>query len=334
MKKALFSILILTVSIWPYSIHDGSFYSNYTNEAMEYRVIIPASYDSITTNGGKVPVVYMLHCLGGDLDYNINSHIDLLEMIDSYDFLIAMVYDGSGGKWWLDSPVRTYSQMSSVIGKEFPLLIDSVFVTLQSRDNRGLTGHSMGGYGSMHNLRNHPDVFSAAFSSKGMCDMMGSGAYYHLENLLGEYDTDSVEWHKRDLVTQADDFKDIDMSLKFYSGDLDIFGEENRDFSENLTAAGITHVHYDDNAEGHSPMGAHNVKIMLDFFDSTITKQPSVTRTGFRRLQPLHTTNTYAVALATFLPQTAQITFHLVNGRHVQYQGRAPISFTPVIYKH
>ena len=47
------------------------------------------------------------------------------------------------------------------------------FLTAEKVSWFGLAGHSMGGFGALYNLGQHPEIYKAAFSAKGLLDMVG-----------------------------------------------------------------------------------------------------------------------------------------------------------------
>src|SRR5688500_19302545 len=49
------------------------------------------------------------------------------------------------------------------------LYVDSHYRTLATRDSRGLTGHSMGGYGALRIGMKHPDVFGSVYVMSACC---------------------------------------------------------------------------------------------------------------------------------------------------------------------
>ena len=52
--------------------------------------------------------------------------------------------------------------------------VDSQYRTIAQAESRGISGHSMGGFGALNISMHHPDVFSAVYSfSPGLFDQDG-----------------------------------------------------------------------------------------------------------------------------------------------------------------
>lgn len=145
-----------------YSKHlENQFGENTTREVAIY---LPPGYES---SGLRYPVIYFLHGFTGDhsgltsmaelLDYAIETH-----RIRPFILVIPnekTTYEGS------------FYSNSGVFGnwEDFTVLdlvdyIDTHFRTLAKAESRGITGHSMGGYGALKLAMKHPDVYSCVYA--------------------------------------------------------------------------------------------------------------------------------------------------------------------------
>jgi pimeloyl-ACP methyl ester carboxylesterase len=105
--------------------------------------------------------------LPGDMDSLIESG-RINEMI----FVVSSGDSKPGGSFYVNSPVTGNWEdhiVNDVVG-----YVDSHFRTLPQAESRGITGHSMGGFGALNIAMRHPDVFSAVYSmSPGLFDESG-----------------------------------------------------------------------------------------------------------------------------------------------------------------
>ncbi len=177
MKKSyLFAIfMILTLTGYGQTVLEGkvvtdSLYSKHLenefgeNPTRSVSVYLPPGYDN---SDQKYPVIYFLHGFLTDdklmvqmkdlLDYAIKEHkIDpfIMVMPDQKTTYDGSFYSNSGvfGNWEDFTVFDLVSYM------------DYNYQTLTKKESRGITGHSMGGYGAMKLAMKHPDVFGAVYA--------------------------------------------------------------------------------------------------------------------------------------------------------------------------
>src|SRR5690606_17002741 len=73
-----------------------------------------------------------------------------------------------GGSFYSSSP--TIGDWESFIAKDLVAYIDSHYRTLPRRESRGLSGHSMGGYGTLRIGMAYPQVFGALYAMSSAVD--------------------------------------------------------------------------------------------------------------------------------------------------------------------
>lgn len=268
----LFSLLLGTPALpRADSIHDTLYYSRQLKREARYMIILPSGFQEKAKKGRRFPVLYLLHCAGCDHRSFVECyHIEGL--IDTFEMIGAIPYDGTGAGWWLDSPVNPLSQLSKWLTGEFKHRIDSLYPTLSDRGTTGVAGHSMGGFGALHNLAKHPEVFSAAFSAKGKIDLIGNAGGYFTDAVLGDFTVSLHNYRAVDILSNADTFVGINAAIKFYTGPNDRFQIENRTFSRRLTKLGVKHEYFE-NAEDHYCMSRESMRILLAFFDDHFTRK-------------------------------------------------------------
>jgi len=133
----------------------------------EVLVVTPPSYESAP--GRRYPVLYFLHDGYGDgrtLDRRGVAAEALARMRDGRlpEFLIVAP-DGPGS-WFSDSHdgVRRYEEY---LTGDLPRAIEAKYRVLPGRASRGITGISMGGYGSVKTALKHPDFYGSVSALSG-----------------------------------------------------------------------------------------------------------------------------------------------------------------------
>lgn len=139
-----------------------SFHSAQVNRDLNYAVYLPPSYETSTK---KYPVLYFLHGLnenemrwstrgGADMlldkmvaENKIGEFIVAIPAVDSTSFYTNA--RGGGAPW------------EDVVVKDFIPMVESTYRVNAARATRGISGISMGGYGSLKIAMKHPDMFSA-----------------------------------------------------------------------------------------------------------------------------------------------------------------------------
>ncbi len=108
------------------------------------------------------PVMYLLHGLSDD--YTVWSRRSNVERHVGNVPLIVVMPDGGRGFY---SDAVAGDQFLTAIAVELVDRIDRTFPTEANRENRCVTGLSMGGYGALKFALAHPDRFSSAVSMSG-----------------------------------------------------------------------------------------------------------------------------------------------------------------------
>ena len=140
----------------------------------EIRVYLPPSYGNPSK---RFPVVYYLPGYGDSniLGFNLPDSMDTLIQNGKVNEMIVVVANGvsqMGGSFYVNSPVT--GNWEDFIVRDVVDYVDSHYRTLARAESRGITGHSMGGFGALNIAMRHPDVFSAVYSmSPGLFDENG-----------------------------------------------------------------------------------------------------------------------------------------------------------------
>jgi len=150
--------------------------NNLVGEAAEraIQVYLPPSYG---IQGKRFPVVYYLPGYGdsGMIGFNLPDSMDRLIYDGKLNEMIVVVVNGMnklGGSFYVNSSVT--GNWEDFIAQDVVGYVDGNFRTLAQSESRGITGHSMGGFGALNIAMHRPDVFGAVYSmSPGLFDENG-----------------------------------------------------------------------------------------------------------------------------------------------------------------
>jgi len=134
---------------------------------VNYAIYLPPDY---AASGRRYPVVYLLHGYTDDE----SAWIQWGEVAATADQAIAdrqippmIIVMPDGGVTWYVNDVAGQAPYEDMFFREFIPFIDATYRTRPERENRGIAGLSMGGWGTLTYILRHPDVFEAgaAFSA-------------------------------------------------------------------------------------------------------------------------------------------------------------------------
>ncbi len=160
-------------------VHSTALEGNLSGDApdREVSVYLPPAYHVQPER--RFPVVYFLHGYTdsddrwfGLVDHWINLPITLDEAFASAalaEVIVVMPNAYTRFKGSMYSNSVTTGDWETFIAEELVAHIDSTYRTLAQPQSRGLTGHSMGGYGAMRIGMQHPDVFTAVYLMSPCC---------------------------------------------------------------------------------------------------------------------------------------------------------------------
>ncbi len=135
-------------------------------------VYLPPTYDASTK---RYPVVYFLPGFGDRSMDTSSKDINNLIQEGTIKEMIIVVVPGDnrlGGSFYVNSPVT--GDWEDFVVKEVVEYVDNHYRTIAQVESRGISGHSMGGFGSLNIAMLHPDLFSAVYSlSPGLFDENG-----------------------------------------------------------------------------------------------------------------------------------------------------------------
>lgn len=143
------------------------------NPEREVFVYLPPGYNKATDK--RYPVVYFLHGYGVGAHVYVNEFLHLPVSIDqaitagAREMIVVMpdAFTRYGGSMFSSSP--TTGDWETFIAHDLVSYIDAHYRTIPARASRGLSGHSMGGYGTLRIGMKHPEVFGALYAMSSCC---------------------------------------------------------------------------------------------------------------------------------------------------------------------
>ena len=165
--RSKYWIFVLLLALAPtYAVAQGridcsSLSSEVLHEPVRYCVMLPASYG--TERSKKYPILYFLHGLGENEQALIVSGgwgqiEDLRQQHKIGDFLMAAP---EGRASFFINSADGRERYSDFLLNEFIPFIETHFRIIRTRQARGVTGLSMGGYGALRLAFAHPEMFAS-----------------------------------------------------------------------------------------------------------------------------------------------------------------------------
>jgi S-formylglutathione hydrolase FrmB len=254
MIRALILLLFFAAELPAQQIEYKTFTSKVLGREWRYGVYLPPSYAGSPAK--KYPVLYFLHGLFEDeTRWSTRGQTDQImnRMIADGkigEFIVAIPYGGTsfytntrdGSEKWEDAIVN-----------EFLPMIESTYRVNATRNNRGISGTSMGGYGALKIAMKHPDLFgsASAHSAVLLSDLSAAKVsagrlqrFQALFNRIYGISEDLTYWEANNPMTLAKDTKKLSgLKLYFDCGTEDDYGFDlgARQLDEMLTKAGYAH---------------------------------------------------------------------------------------------
>jgi len=175
MKKYFLVVLLICIGVSLLAqgtkgtiINDSIYSSNLENDFGEVptralAVYLPPGYNETTK---RYPVIYFLHGFGGNhiipgmvdiLDYAIESR-----RIRPFILVIPDEQTTYGGSFYSNSGI--FGNWEDFTAFDLVTYMDQNYRTIAKKESRGITGHSMGGYGALKIAMHHPEVFSTVYA--------------------------------------------------------------------------------------------------------------------------------------------------------------------------
>ncbi len=257
-----------------------SYHSSVLGREASHVVFTPGDYAEASGQGERFPVLYLLHGAGhGASEWVSGEYCNCVSrIVDNMRIMVVAPDDGDGNTWWLDSPVRTDSDMSQFVAVELKQKIDGDYATYADRENTAIAGQSMGGFGALHNALRHPDVYALCLPIKPGVDLLNPSwpMDFGLTGVLGSKTADRGNWEDASIMPHAAEFLDIDIALRLYAGKNDVwFYQEDARLHAKWDSLGVKHDYLVLN-EQHGGVSESTISDILGYLDTAFAYgQPS-----------------------------------------------------------
>jgi S-formylglutathione hydrolase len=158
-------------------VHGPSLEGNLSGDSpdRDVSVYLPPGYAS---SRQRYPVVYMLHGFTDSDDkwfglikhfVNVPVNFEKAVAAGARDMILVMpnAFTAFQGSFYSSSV--TTGNWERFVARDLVAYVDSHYRTLATRDSRGLTGHSMGGYGALRIGMKYPGVFGSVYVMSACC---------------------------------------------------------------------------------------------------------------------------------------------------------------------
>ncbi|MDQ4121136.1 MAG: esterase family protein [Acidobacteriota bacterium] len=159
-------------------VHSRALENNLLGDTPDQQVAVylPPSYE--TSPAKRFPVIYFLHGYAPENQVmergkQFQSLMNKLIATGAVREMIVVVPNGRNaynGSFYANSSVG--GNWEDFISRDLVSYVDSNYRTIPRAESRGITGHSMGGYGSIVLGMKHPEVFGAVYSLSACCTAM------------------------------------------------------------------------------------------------------------------------------------------------------------------
>jgi len=229
-------------------IHKNVF-SQKMNKDVETVVITPN-----LRRGETYKSVYILHGFSGNPTRTYKKDIPNLSQLAEKYQTIYIIPDGNFSSWYIDSPIDKNSQYETFLSKELIQFIDANYPTKKDREQRGILGWSMGGYGALTVGISNQDIYSLVGSVSGAIDFNRFGEsyqQYRVDKVLGELKNLPKRYVVYDKIDEIIPTK----QMYFISCGTEDKGviEMNRDLHLKLTEKKVEHLYTES-------LGVHNAE--------------------------------------------------------------------------
>jgi putative tributyrin esterase len=202
-------------------------------EPVRALVLLPPSYSHAPAR--RYPVLYFLHDAWGDegsLERNGVTAEILKRMADGRLREFLVVAPGGRGSWFSDSHDGRY-RWEAFLTSDLVRQVEARYRVLSSRDSRGITGISMGGYGAVKLAIRHPRLYGSVSSLSGALipfnwedlKRYSFPARWSLKRVFGTSPGDnSLEENDVWQILRATQFSESPFPLYLRGGTEDVYG--------------------------------------------------------------------------------------------------------------
>jgi S-formylglutathione hydrolase FrmB len=219
----------------PGTVQCDSVPSKVLDRPVDYCIDLPADY---TTSGKRYPVLYFLHGLFGNdhrwIDRGGKEIFDRLTADGTIGQFIVVLPNG-GETFYINSE-DGQDRYEDFFIQELVPFIDHHYRTIATKDARGISGLSMGGYGALHLAMRHSNLFGSVAATSAVLigrlpnPLPTEGRWRFYSRILSHAFGSPINqayWEENSPLTLAKDpSKFQGLKIYFDVGDQDRYGFE------------------------------------------------------------------------------------------------------------
>ena len=142
------------------------------------------------------------------------------------------------------------------------------------KNNRAITGLSMGGHGALSLAIKHQDVFGAAGSMSGGLDLRPFPGNWDISKRLGSYEKYPQRWNDNSVTELIPLLSSRQLALIIDCGKDDFFYQVNKEFHEKLIYFNIPHDFIIRPGVHNWAYWANSIGFQLQFFNNYFNNKP------------------------------------------------------------
>jgi len=253
----------LTSSVFASNIDTLVVYSKSMNKEIKNVVITPDSYSN---KENSYSVVYLLHGAGGDHKAWLGKAPEIKKYADEFNVIIVCP-NGEKTSWYFNSPIDASMQYETYITKELVSAVDKSYKTKANKENRAISGYSMGGHGALFLAFKHNNIWGAAASMSGGVDIRPFPLRWDISKRLGAYAENPENWENNTVINLVHLLNGKNLKILFDCGVDDFFYDANLRLHKKLLQRNIPHD-YIERPGGHTnKYWANSIKYQMVFFN-------------------------------------------------------------------
>lgn len=261
-------ILFTTQVVKAQIIDTVAIYSTSMSKEIGCVVIKPDNYDDEDL---RFPVVYLLHGYSDSYLYWEEEILKNKKVANELQ-MILVCPDGGYNSWYFDSPIDSTSRYETHISKEVVKYIDNNYKTIPDRNNRAITGLSMGGHGAFYIAMRNSAIFGAVGSTSGGVDITAFKTKWEIANKIGDTIKHKDNWKNMTIINMIDKYPIQTLSIIFDCGTDDFFYDVNKNLHAKMLDLGIPHD-YIERPGGHTnDYWQHSIDYQLLYFKKFFEK--------------------------------------------------------------
>lgn len=213
--------------------------SFFINKEIPFIAILPKSYN----DKDSFPVMYLLHNHGNNANVFLDSVPGLVDLVDKLQIVVIFINTAEG--WYIDSPRKQNWKYETFITTELFPYIKKNYKINTTKEKTGITGFSMGGYGSIYLAFKHPEMFGYVGSVSGGMNLVEFPNLGNLSEVFGNQSLYLSDWKKHSPYYMLDsiDAKRLNFHFHLICGESDFFLNSNRAFSKKLDSLDVEHTY-------------------------------------------------------------------------------------------